>query len=160
MPHAARPYQPDQGLRVLLVDDDPLQLELMTELLQQQGITSVQAARSGQAGLELYRQGAHAPDLIVVDLCMPQVDGMDFLQQLAHLRCASHVVIVSGHNHTPPPDPEWRLAQYDGPVLHLAEKLAHLQGLRVRGTFEKPLTRDTVRSLLDLIGYRQVVPAD
>ncbi|MGQ0710828.1 MAG: response regulator transcription factor [Rhodoferax sp.] len=137
--------------RILLVDDDAFQLELLAKSLAHLGITSVQTARSGQEGLETYRRSAVPPDLIVVDLCMPQLDGMELLQQLARERCQSNIVIVSGHNLTPPKDPNWRLVHYDGPVLHLAEKLAHLQGLHVRGSFEKPLTRDKVVAMLEML---------
>ncbi len=152
MEHAVSHSGPNVGPRILLVDDDALQLDLMAQLLGRLGITSVQMAHSGLEGLELYRNSTVAPNMIVVDLCMPQVDGMAFLQQLARERCQADIIIVSGHNLTPPNDPEWPLVHYDGLVLHLAEKLARLQGLRVRGTFEKPITRDTVLAMMELVG--------
>lgn len=153
MEHAVRNAMPPPELRVLLVDDDPFQLKLMAELLGSIGITSVQVARSGLEGLEVYRKSMPPPQVIVVDLCMPQLDGMGFLRQLSMERCQAAIVIVSGHNRTPPDDPNWNLIHYDGPVLHLAEKFAHLQGLRVRGTFEKPITLDKVVAMMQLAGH-------
>ena len=141
-----------QSLHVLLVDDDAFVLELMTDILEELGVASVQVARSGLEGLSVYRQSTVRPNVIICDLCMPHLGGMDFLSQLAKERCKAAILIVSGHNFTPPDDPNWGLAKYDGPVLHLAEKMARLQGLQVRGTFEKPLTRETVTEMVYLVG--------
>lgn len=136
----------DDPLHVLLVDDDPFQLEHLKQLFMGLGVRNVRMARSAPEGLAAYRHSP--PDLIVCDLCMPQVDGLTFLRQLALERCTSDIVIVSGYNHTPPDDPQWPLAQYNGPVLHLAEKMAHLQGLRIRATFEKPLTPGKAKDIV------------
>lgn len=136
---------------VLLVDDDAFQLAWMSELFASVGITSVLTAQSAMEGLELYRNSVPTPDVVVCDLCMPQVDGMDFLRLLAKERCHADILIVSGHNRTPPDDPNWGLAHYDGPILHLAGKMAHVQGLRVRGTFEKPITREKVQAMVELL---------
>lgn len=140
-----------QSLHVLLVDDDAFVLELMATMLGDMGVASVQVAHSGLEGLTVYRQSAPAPNVVICDLCMPHLGGMDFLSQLAKERCQAVIVIISGHNFTPPDDPNWGLAKYDGPVLHLAEKMARLQGLRVRGTFEKPITSEKIAKMVQLI---------
>lgn len=146
-PQALTPEQ--RALRVLLVDDDVFQLEHLSHLLQDLGLQAVQSTNCAREGLAAYRQAA--PDLIVCDLCMPQMDGLTFLRQLAVERCACDIVIISGHNTTPPDDPNWPLAQYDGPVLHLAEKMAHMQGLRIRASFEKPLTPEKARAMVECV---------
>lgn len=138
-----------RALRVLLVDDDVFQLEHLSQLFNGLGLQAVQSVSCAREGLAAYRQTA--PDLIVCDLCMPQVDGLTFLRQLAAERCTSDIVIVSGYNTTPPDDPHWPLAQYNGPVLHLAEKMAHLQGLRIRASFEKPLTPEKVHAMVQCV---------
>ncbi len=93
----------DDTLHVLLVDDDTFQLEHLKLLFQGLGVRDVRMAHSAPEGLAAYRHSP--PDLIVCDLCMPQVDGLTFLRQLALERCTSNIVIVSGYNHTPPNDP-------------------------------------------------------
>lgn len=153
MDHAESTPAAPRALHVLLVDDDVFLLELMVELLASIGVTSVQVAHSGLEGLANYRKSKPTPNVVVCDLCMPHLDGMEFLRQLAKERAQADIVIVSGHNRTPPKDPNWGLATYDGPVLHLAEKMARLQGLRVRGTFEKPITRDKVLAMMRLVGH-------
>lgn len=139
------------AIHVLLVDDDAFLLALMVEILGDMPIASVQMAQSGLEGLALYRTSAQRPNVIVCDLCMPGLGGMEFLGQLAKERADADIFIISGHNRTPPDDPNWGLATYDGPVLHLAEKMARLQGLRVRGTFEKPITRAIMTNMMALL---------
>jgi len=61
---------------VLVVDDDPTALGLMTSYLQHAGFT-VTSACGGQSGLDAV--AVSLPDLIVLDLLMPQVSGFDFI---------------------------------------------------------------------------------
>jgi len=62
------------GARLLVIEDNPANLELMTYLLQAYGHT-VLSAMDGQAGLAAARQ--EKPDLIVCDVQMPVMDGLD-----------------------------------------------------------------------------------
>lgn len=64
---------------VLVVDDDPLLVELATSKLQAHGFR-VEAAMDGLAGLE--RARALEPDLIVLDQVMPKMDGREVLRML------------------------------------------------------------------------------
>lgn len=151
MKHPVGTPADSRALHVLLVDDDAFLLELMVEIFGSMGVASVQIAHSGLEGLSVYRKSATPPNVVICDLCMPHLGGMEFLSQLAKERCQADILIMSGHNHTPPDDPNWRLAEYDGPLLHLAEKMARLQGLKVRGTFEKPITREKVLDMIQLL---------
>jgi PAS domain S-box-containing protein len=65
--------------RVLVVDDDPAALELMTATLQTMGIAALLASNGAQA-LELLEQ--HAPDAMILDLVMPGINGFDLLHEL------------------------------------------------------------------------------
>jgi DNA-binding response OmpR family regulator len=64
---------------VLVVDDDPLLVELVTHKLHARGYR-VESATDGRAGLE--RARTLLPDLIVLDHMMPMLDGRQVLQQL------------------------------------------------------------------------------
>jgi putative two-component system response regulator len=64
---------------VLVVDDEPLNLAVMSRLLQPH--YRVLGARSGQAALALL-QGGERPELILLDVMMPELDGYAVLQQL------------------------------------------------------------------------------
>src|ERR1700730_13811531 len=64
---------------VLLVDDDPLGRESLSELLDAKGY-SVLEAENGQTALEVLKKTPHFPCLIVLDLAMPVMDGREFLK--------------------------------------------------------------------------------
>jgi two-component system alkaline phosphatase synthesis response regulator PhoP len=64
---------------VLVVDDDPLLVDLVTHKLQARGFR-VESAADGVAGLE--RARALKPDLVVLDQMMPMMDGREVLREL------------------------------------------------------------------------------
>lgn len=65
--------------KVLVVDDDPVILELLRLNFEMEGFEVVSAA-DGKAGYE--QALAEAPDLVVSDIMMPGVDGLQMLQKL------------------------------------------------------------------------------
>ncbi|MFZ6819553.1 response regulator [Undibacterium sp. Ji22W] len=138
-------------LHVLLVDDDEFLLELMQVTLRDLGVGSVTRALNGFIGLNTYRQTQPRPNLIICDLCMPQLGGMELLSHLALDACQADILIISGHNLVPPVDQHWNLSNYNGPILNLAEKIARIQGLKVHASFEKPITREKIIEMLDLV---------
>ncbi len=77
-------------VRVLVVDDDPSARSALKELLQSQRY-GVDVAADGVAALE--RLAEHPPDIVVTDLDMPRMNGMQLLAEL-HERAAELPVIV------------------------------------------------------------------
>ncbi len=69
----------DGSRRVLVVDDDQMVIDLLTIFLEPIGYGVIQA-HGGQEGLDLAH--AHLPDLIILDLMMPEVNGFDVARQL------------------------------------------------------------------------------
>lgn len=73
---------------ILLVEDDPLQVRLMREALRENGvITSVNVVGSGAAAIDhLQRAGtfgnASVPDMVILDLNMPTLNGLDVLERI------------------------------------------------------------------------------
>jgi two-component system, cell cycle response regulator DivK len=65
--------------KILLVDDEPDNLEVVAESLEFYGIT-VRTAENGQAGLDVLKE--FVPDLILLDLSMPVMDGWQTLRNL------------------------------------------------------------------------------
>ena len=65
--------------RVLIVDDEPATVELLTDMLTAQGFRAV-AAHNGHEGIEMAL--AQRPDVIVLDLVMPGESGFDVVRQL------------------------------------------------------------------------------
>jgi threonine synthase len=85
---------PDRFPRVAVVDDSADVRRLMRRILQSQGNYSILEAADGREGLELIKR--EHPDLVVLDLMMPGIDGFAVLDQLrANPETAAIPVIVS-----------------------------------------------------------------
>lgn len=79
---------------VLIVDDDAAIRAMLTELIEDCGCTALGAA-NGQEALDVLRQYAKPPSLILLDLMMPVMDGWEFRQaQLSDPELSSIPVIV------------------------------------------------------------------
>ena len=65
---------------VLVVEDDPASRELVVRMLQKEGIAVLEAS-NGKEALETLQNGP-APDLIILDLLMAEMDGFEFLREV------------------------------------------------------------------------------
>jgi len=63
------------ALTVIVVDDEPLMVELLSRTLKDLGHETVATGTDGMQAVELARK--HRPDLIVIDYAMPNMDGME-----------------------------------------------------------------------------------
>lgn len=78
--------------RILLVDDDPLFRVWLTDVLQAQG-HEVECAVNGVEGLTCIR--SFAPDIVMLDLVMPQMDGFELLQAR---ECMTPIMMLSARD--------------------------------------------------------------
>ena len=81
------------GLRVLLVEDDDDNRELMAEVLESSGYAVLTAA-SGQEGLQTLSE--HPIDVVVTDVGMPGMGGLEMARAAKTIAPAVPVVIVTG----------------------------------------------------------------
>ncbi len=110
-----RHVRPAQVARLLLVDDDDRTRELLARHLQQRGV-DVFAARDGREGLVMLRQ--LRPDLVLLDLQMPVLDGFGFLLEKSRDPAIAEVpVIVLTARELGPSETHW-LRQASERVLH------------------------------------------
>jgi serine phosphatase RsbU (regulator of sigma subunit) len=84
--------QPSQG-HILVIDDEPIVRESLAVYLSDSGF-EVDTAKSGDAGLALFRN--KHPDLVICDLRMPLVDGLDVLKAINAESAETPVIVVSG----------------------------------------------------------------
>lgn len=84
----------DNHKLLFLVDDDAQMQELCREMLNNEQI-EMKYFPLAQAALDEIKNGA-APDLVVSDLVMPKIDGLEFAKQLRKLRFEKPIVIMSG----------------------------------------------------------------
>jgi DNA-binding NarL/FixJ family response regulator len=85
------------SLRVLLVDDSPLFLEAAVQALAADPrIEVVGSALSGQEGVVLVAQ--RQPDLVLVDVAMPGMNGMETTRRIKAQPNAPHVVVLTSYD--------------------------------------------------------------
>ena len=78
---------------ILLAEDNDVVREVLRELLEQAGYT-VSVCGTGTAALELLSSGS--VDLLIADLLMPEMDGIELIRRLHLLRPALRVIAISG----------------------------------------------------------------
>jgi DNA-binding response OmpR family regulator len=79
--------------KVLVIDDEPGIRDLLDTLLRRKGYDVV-LAENGQKGLECFRR--ERPDVLVLDLKMPEMDGLTVLRQVRSLDARMPVIILTG----------------------------------------------------------------
>lgn len=79
--------------RILIVDDDPLVLETLSEVLTREGFQISQAA-SGRQALATLSAEPHA--LLLSDIRMPEIDGMELLREVRRLHPGTDVLLMTG----------------------------------------------------------------
>ncbi|MGE0430904.1 MAG: response regulator [Planctomycetota bacterium] len=82
---------------VLVVDDEPGVLSVSSKLLEMVGLT-VLTAPDGQAGLDLFVAHRDRISLVLLDLTMPRLDGLEVLRRLQALGANVPVLVMSGFN--------------------------------------------------------------
>ncbi|MCB2108231.1 MAG: response regulator, partial [Rhodobacteraceae bacterium] len=80
-------------MRILLVEDDPATAQAVSAMLKKSDWV-VDTADMGEDGLDLGK--VYEYDLIIVDLMLPDMDGMDVIRQLRNSRVETPVLILSG----------------------------------------------------------------
>lgn len=79
---------------ILIAEDDPASREFIAEIVRGRGFQVVEA-NNGAAALELYQR--HHPDLVIIDIQMPELDGFAVLRQLRRLAVPAPVIAVTAH---------------------------------------------------------------
>jgi two-component system, cell cycle sensor histidine kinase and response regulator CckA len=121
------------GIHVLIVDDDGVNLMLAKSILQRQGCT-VETASNPVKALETYAHGKDDIDLVLVDYFMPTLDGGETIQHLRKLNPDIKVLLFSGAD-------EMRLRQI-------------IRQHKIEGYLHKPLRKEEALQVI-----RQIFPS-
>jgi len=78
----------------VLVIDDEANVRMVTDLLLTRMGYQVLLADNGRIGLELYRQ--ELPDVILLDVKMPEMDGIEVLRQIRSVDLKQPVIVLTG----------------------------------------------------------------
>ncbi|VGO17145.1 Sporulation initiation phosphotransferase F [Pontiella desulfatans] len=120
--------------RILLIDDDPTVQKLFSQFLAKQGYEVLQA-ENGKIGMRII--GQEKPDLIITDILMPEMDGLEILLAIRKTAEELPIIAISG-------------GMRSMPINFLNQ--AKMFGARY--VFEKPVPLDVllsaVRDLLDV----------
>ena len=119
-------------LTVLVVEDHDFQRRTVARMLRSLGAREVLEAGDGKQALALLRGGALV-DLVVCDLNMPEMDGMEFIRHVAGMNLAVSFIISSAQ---------------ELQVLTSVEKMAKEYGVRTLGVIEKPVTLDRLKEMI------------
>ncbi len=118
--------------RLLVVDDEPGFCEFVRTVASGLGYV-VDVAASAAVFKEAY--SAHKPTVIVLDVVMPDTDGIELINWLVDRKCTAHLVVVTG---------------YTPKYAELAGKLGKAKGMRSVKILTKPVKVATLRDALAL----------
>src|SRR5690606_37432273 len=132
-------------LQVMVVEDHGFQRRIALRLLAELGVERTLEGADGRHALDVLRKQTQPPDVVLVDLDMPGMDGIECIGHIAQERLARAVVVVSA---------------LDPALLNTVQTMARAYGLRVLGSLEKPLTAEKLAAALttygDLLGDDEV----
>ncbi len=118
---------------MMVVEDQAVPRQVAVAILRRMGVAEVLQAENGQDALEKIRRFAAPLDVIVCDLDMPRMDGVEFIRHVGEATHGASIVLASG---------------VDAAVLASVEAMASSQGLDVLGVLEKPLTPQKLGEVL------------
>ena len=124
------------GFRALIVDDDELSRDVAASILRRLGATEVIEAASGAAAITWADSDPGTVDLILCDLRMPEIDGLQTLDELAKRTYPRLFVLASGA---------------DRRTIRAAAAAASQVGAARLRVVSKPVTLEKMRSIIDAL---------
>lgn len=122
------------AMKIFLIDDEPFALRMLSHQLRTLGFTELASFERASDALEALERDVTSADMILLDLQMPDLDGIEFVRHLARLSFGGGVILVSGE---------------DERILQTATTLAKAHALNVRGGLHKPVSPDQLSKLLN-----------
>ena len=78
--------------KTLIVDDEPANVALLEDILEEQGYTYFRSTTDSRKAIDMYKE--IRPDLVLLDLNMPHLDGFQVMEQLQELEQDSYAPIL------------------------------------------------------------------
>ena len=116
-----------------IVEDEKFSQHVASKILSGLGAKSISFASNGIEALEQLGDPSKISDILLVDLNMPEMNGVEFLRNLASMEFTNPIILLSGA---------------DELTVQVAETLASYRGLNILGRISKPLTTDNLREML------------
>jgi CheY-like chemotaxis protein len=122
------------AIRILVLDDEPFMLKLLGHMLANLGFIQVTTCDSGCEALAWIDRSNSPPDLILLDLNMPEMDGVEFVRHLVERYYTGSIILVSGE---------------DERMLQTVEKLVRVHKISILGHLHKPVNPIDLSALLE-----------
>lgn len=120
-------------LSVLIIEDSKAQRLFMVDLCRQMGITEIAEADNGRSALAVMDGRPEPFDLLICDLEMPDIDGIELINLLSARNIRSGLIIASGRERS---------------LLSAVELMASTEGLYVLGALQKPIAETELLALV------------
>jgi CheY-like chemotaxis protein len=128
-----------ESTMVLIVDDDTFSQTLLCAMLKRLGITDIHTAINGRVGLRTMAALPRPPDVLICDVFMPDMDGIEFLEALTRKGYQGGIILVSGQ---------------DISMMAIAQQVAVADGLKMLGAYTKPVPVDILAEALARNGHQ------
>jgi EAL domain-containing protein (putative c-di-GMP-specific phosphodiesterase class I) len=122
-----------RGLRFLVVEDHELQRQMLRSMLLHMGASEVWDAGEGKAALAIAKREGTRVDVVITDLDMPGMDGMEFIRRLGNDGYGGLLVIISGMERS---------------LVESVEAMATAYGMTLLGAIGKPAKPENLANLL------------
>lgn len=129
---------------ILVVDDSALQRSHTVGLLRQLGIDLIYEAANGNDALQLVEILVLRPSLVIVDLEMPGMDGVELIQQLKERKILIPVIVASSR---------------ETALLDSVGAMIQALGMRLLGALQKPLRLEQLQQVLGVFSATPAAPA-
>jgi EAL domain-containing protein (putative c-di-GMP-specific phosphodiesterase class I)/CheY-like chemotaxis protein len=123
-----------EELQVLVAEDHDFQRRTLVRMLGTLGVRSVREAADGKEALALFTDPQAPTQVIISDLEMPGMDGMEFMRHLGEINRPVSVILSSA---------------LDPNLVSSVEAMTKAYGITLLGAIEKPVTPDKLRALLE-----------
>ena len=125
------------AVKILVLDDESFMLKLLNRILSNLGYGSITLCDSGRAALEKIANADAdtVPNVILLDLNMPEMDGIEFVRHLVERHYVGSLILISGE---------------DERMLQTAEKLVQAHKIPILGHLHKPVKPDALSALLEM----------
>lgn len=117
----------------LVVDDDSFSQELFSEMLMALGVSDIHTASSGRIALRTLASLPRPPDVLICDVFMPDMDGIEFMAELGKKGYQGGIILVSGLDIT---------------MMAIAQEVALADGLKLLGAYTKPVPQGVLEQAL------------
>lgn len=125
-------------LGFLVVEDNAFTSIVLRKTLNSLGVTKISSATDGQKALDEIEGSPTLPDVILLDLRMPGMGGVELLTRLADRQYPGQIILTSG---------------VDEETLSSVEGLAQEKNIHLLGTLPKPLNAQSLSELLSKISH-------